>query len=84
MLHSGRHFFCRTVIRNRLSSDTCDLAQGKVIERLDWVFKLVKDLLIGGRDYTQLAERVETLAGTKVQVGTKMSFAGYIIDRNTQ
>ena len=59
-------------------------AHGKVIERLDWVFKLVKDLLIGGRDYIQLAERVETLASNKVQVGTNMSFAGYIIDRNSQ
>ena len=33
----------------------------QVIEGLDGVFKLVDDLLNGGRDYVQLAERVEAL-----------------------
>ena len=56
--------------------------------------KLVNNLLIGGRDYTQLAERVDallkrcqeagmTLASNKVQVESKVIFASYIIDGNT-
>ena len=62
---------------------------------LDGLFTLVDNLLIDGRDYVQLAERVEallkrcqkvrkTLASNKVQVGSKVSFAGYIIIGNTQ
>ena len=73
---------------NRLSSDTWLKASNEVIKNLPGVFKLVDDLLIGGRDYAQLAERVEallkrcqdsgmTLASNKVQVGTKVSFAQY-------
>ena len=80
---------------NCLSSDTWLRASDEVMEGLDWVFKLVDDLLIGGRDYVQLAERVEallkrcreagmTLASNKVQVGSRVSFAGYIIDGNTK
>ena len=95
MLHSGRYFIRKTVMGNRLSSDTRLKASDEVIEGLDGVFKLVDDLLIGGRDYIQLAERVEallkrcqdagmTLASNKVQVGSRVSFAGYIIDGNTQ
>ena len=95
MLHSGRYFFRKTGMGNRLSSDTWLRASDEVIEGLDGVFKLVDDLLIGGRDYVQLAERVEallkrcreagmTLASNKVQVGSRVSFAGYIIDGNTQ
>ena len=56
--------------------------------------KLVNNLLIGGRDYTQLAERVDallkrcqetgmTLASNKVKVESKVICAGYIIDGNT-
>ena len=62
---------------------------------LDGLFTLVDNLLIDGRDYVQLAKRVEallkrcqkvrkTLASNKVQVGSKVSFAGYIIIGNTQ
>ena len=95
MLHSGRYFFHKTVMGNCLSSDTWLRASDEVIEGLNGVFKLVDDLLIGGCDYVQLAERVEallkrcreagmTLASNKVQVGSRVSFAGYIIDGNTK
>ena len=61
---------------------------------MDGVYKLVNDFLIGGHNYTQFAERVDpllkkcqearmTLVSNKVQVGRKVSFAGYIIDWNT-
>ena len=46
---------------NRLSSDTGLKASNEVIKGLDGVLKLVDDLLIGGRNYIQLAERVEVL-----------------------
>ena len=86
MLHSGIYLFRKTVMANRLSSDTWLKASDEVIEGLNGVFKLVDDLLIGGRDYVQLAERVEallkrcqsagmTLASNKVQVVSKVSFA---------
>ena len=53
------------------------------------------DLIIGGKDYAQLAERLEallkrcrkagmTLASNMVQVGSRVSFAGYVIDGTTQ
>ena len=52
---------------------------------------MVDNMLVGGRDYTQLAEWLEallkrcreagmTLASNKVQVGSRVSFAGNIID----
>ena len=44
MLHSGRYFFQKTVMGNRLSSDTWLRASDEVIEDLDGVFKLVDDL----------------------------------------
>ena len=58
-------------------------------------FKLVDNMLIGGRDYAQLADRFEallkrcrkagmTLASNKVQVGSRVSFASYIIEGTTQ
>ena len=95
MLHSGRYFFRKTVMGNRLLSDTWLRASDEVIEGLHGVFKLVDDMLIGGRDYTQLAERLKALlkmcreavmilASNKVQVGSRVSFAGYIIDGTTQ
>ena len=95
MFQSGRYFFRKAVMGNRLSSDTWLQASDEVIEGLDGVFKLVDDILIGGRGYTQLAERLEallkrcqeagmTLASNKVQVGSRVSFAGYIIDGTTQ
>ena len=95
MLHSGRYFFRKTVMGNRLSSDTWLRASDEVIEGLEGVYKLVDDLIIGGKDYVQLAERLEalltrcrkagmTLASNKVQVGSRVSFAGYIIDGTTQ
>ena len=46
MLHSGRYFFRKTVMGNRLSSDTWLRARDEVIENLDGVFKLVDDLII--------------------------------------
>ena len=51
MLHSGRYFFRKTVMGNRLSSDTWLRASDEVIEGLPGVFKLVDDMLIGGKDY---------------------------------
>ena len=80
---------------NRLSSSTWLRASDEVIKGLDGVFKLVDDLLIGGQDYVQLAEKFEpllkrcrdaelTLASNKVQVGSRVSFLGYMIDANTQ
>ena len=66
-----------------------------MIKGLPGVFKLFNNLLIGGRDHAHLAERVErllkrcqeagmTLASNKVQVGKKVSFAGYMINGSTQ
>ena len=80
---------------NRLSSDTWLRASDEVIEGLPGVFKLVDDMLIGGKDYAQLAERLEallkrcraagmTLASNKVQVGSRVSFSGNIINGTTQ
>lgn len=63
---------------------------------LEGVCKLVDDFLIGVADYTQLAEIEAREAIIRVQrgwddvdqqqgaVGEKVSFAGYIIDRETQ
>ena len=69
-----------------MSSDTWLRASDKVIKGLHGVFKLVDDWLIGGKDYAQLAERLEallkrcrkagmTLASNKVQVGSRVNFA---------
>ena len=66
-----------------------------MIKGLHGVFKLMDDMLMGGKDYTQLAERLEallnrcreagmTLASNKVQVASWVSFTGYIIDGTTQ
>ena len=46
---------------NFLSSDTWLKASDEVIKGLDGVFKLINDLLIGGHNFNQLAERVEAL-----------------------
>ena len=59
---------------------------------LEGVCKLFDNLLMGGKDYKKLAERLENLlaryreagimlASNKVQAGEKVSFAGYIINR---
>ena len=67
---------------NCLSSKTWLRARDEVIKGLDGVFKLVDDMLIGGRDYAQLVERLKallkrcreagmTLASNKVQVGAQ-------------
>ena len=48
MLHSGRYFFRKTVMGNRLSSDTWLKASDEVTENLGGLFKLVDNLLIGG------------------------------------
>ena len=82
-------------MRNRLSSNTGLRASVEMIKGLDGVFKLVDDMLIGGRDCNWLAERHEallkrcreagmTLASNKVQVGSRVSFAGYIIEGTTK
>ena len=95
MMHSGRYFFWKTLMGNRLSNDTWLKGSNEVIKNLDGVFKLVDELIIGGKDYAQLAERLEallircraagmTLTRNKVQVGSRASFAGYIIDCTTQ
>ena len=61
MLNTGRYYFRKTVMGNQLSSDTWLKASSEVIEGLPGVFKLVGDLLTGGPDYTQLAERVGSM-----------------------
>ena len=53
MLNQGRYFFCKTVLDNGLTSDTWVKTSDKVVAGLPVVFKLVDNLLIGGRDYTQ-------------------------------
>ena len=83
MMHSGRYFFRKTIMGNQLSRDTWIKASNEVTKNLDGVFKLVDNLLIGGRDCAQLAERLEaflarcqkagmTIASKKVQVGSKV------------
>ena len=63
----------------------------KVIQGLHGVYKLVNDILIGGSNYAELAERLGmllkryreagmTLASNNVMVGEKVYFAGYIIN----
>ena len=49
MLHSGRYFFRKTLMGNRLSSNTWLRASDEVIKGLTGVFKLVDDMLIGGQ-----------------------------------
>ena len=59
------------------------------------MIKLVDNMLIGGRDYDRLADRLKallkrcrkagmTLASNKVQVGSRVSFASYFIEETTQ
>ena len=80
---------------NQLSSDSWLRASEEVINGLKRFYMLVDDLLIGGKDYDQLAKRLGklmarcrqagmTLASKKVQVGERVQFAGYIIDKYTQ
>ena len=80
---------------NCLSSNTWLQESVKVIEGLYGVIKLVDNMLIGGRDYAQLADRFKallkrcrkagmTLASNKVQVGSRVSFASYFIKGTTQ
>ena len=49
---------------NCLSSNKWLRASDEVIEGLEGVYNLVDDLIIGGKDYTQLAERLEALLMT--------------------
>ena len=49
IMHSGRYFFRKTLMGNRLSSDTRLKAGNEVIENLDGVFKLVDNFIIGAR-----------------------------------
>ena len=64
---------------NCLFRNTRLRASDEVIEGLDGVFKLVDNMVIGGRDYAQLVERLKallkrcreagmTLASNKVQL----------------
>ena len=87
MLHSGIYFFRKTLMGNRLSSNTWLCTSDEVMEGLHGVFKLVEDMLIVGHDYAQLAEWLEallkrcrekgmTLASNKVQVGSRVNFTG--------
>ena len=80
---------------NCLSSNTWLQESVKVIEGLYGVIKLVDNMLIGGRDYAQLADRFKallkrcrkagmTLTSNNVQVGSRVSFAGYVIKGTTQ
>ena len=80
---------------NQLSSDSWLRASDEVINGLKGLYKLVDDLLIGGKDYNQLVERLGkllarcrqtgmTLASYKVQVGERVQFPGYITDRQKQ
>ena len=50
ILNTSRYYFRKTAIGNQLSSDIWLKASDNVIEGLPSVFKLVDDLLIGGRD----------------------------------
>ena len=87
ILHSGKCYFRKTAMGNCLSSKTWLLASNNVIESLHGAFKPVDDMLIGGKDYAQLAERLKallkmcraagmTLSSNKVQVGSRVSFTG--------
>ena len=91
MLPKGMYFFKKTVMGNMLCSESWLRASGEVIIGLEGMYKLMDDLLLGGEDNKQLAERLEkllatckdagmTLSSNKVQLGEKVSFAGYIID----
>ena len=95
LINQGRSFFRKTVMANKLSSDSWMRASDKVIYGLEGVNKLVGDLPIAGKDYTQMVEKMEellercreagmTLVGNHVQVRKKVSFAGYVIDGYTQ
>ena len=79
---------------NKLSSDTWLRASDEVTNGLPGTYKLVDDILIGAPDYKQLAVRLEallvrcdaadmTLSSNKVQVGERVTFAGYVVDGAT-
>ena len=72
-----------------MSSDTWLRASDEVTNELPGVFQLVDDILIGARDYEELVTRLEallvrcdaanmTLSSNKVQVGPRVTFAGYV------
>ena len=74
---------------NKLSSDTWLRASDEVTNGLPGTYKLVDDILIGAPDYDELARRLEallvrcdaadmTLSSNKVQVGRRVTFAGYV------
>ena len=79
---------------NKLSSDTWLRASNKVTNGLPGVFKLINDILIGAPNYEELARRMEallargdtpdmTLSLNKVQVGPRVTFAGYMVEGAT-
>ena len=58
------------------------------------MFKLVDEILIGAPDYEELARRMEallvrcdaadmTLSSKKVQMGSRVTFAGYVVEGAT-
>ena len=94
IVNNKRYQFLSTVMGNKLSSDTWLRASDEVTNGLPGVFKLVDNLLIGGRDYAELAARVDallarcqavnmTLSSNKIQVGPRVTFAGYVVERTT-
>ena len=79
---------------NKLSSDTWLRASDEVTNGLPGTYKLVDDILIGAADYDELARRLEallvrcdaadmTLSSNKVQVGRRVTFAGYVVEGAT-
>ena len=94
LVNNKRFQFLSTVMGNKLSSDTWLRASDEVTNGLPGTFKLVDDILIGATDYEQLSVRLEallvrcdaadmTLSSNKVQVGEKVTFAGYVLDGAT-
>ena len=84
----------RTVMGSKLLRDTWLRASDKIISGLPGVYKLVDDLLVGGKDYVELASRVSallercrgagiTLSSNKVQCGSRVTFAGYVVEGTT-
>ena len=91
MRNQGRFYSCKTVMGNLLSLDSRLRASDEVIHGLPGFYKLFNDLLMGARNYTELAERMMgllkrsreagmALGRNKIQVGKKVGFGGYIID----
>ena len=94
MLNQGRYIFRKTVMVNRLSSNSWLKAINEVIEGLHGVFKLVNNLLIGaqlqgvggksgGADH-KVQEGQHDPGQQQRAGGQEVSFSGYVIDGSTQ